>query len=151
MFIFVVDDQKIVADSMAAVLGIQGHQALAFYSAYDALAHATERTPDLLVSDVNMLGMNGIELAIRFAEEMPSCKVLLISGLAATANLLRDAEAKGYKFEILAKPTTPHDLIAKVDSMFGGGRRGSERCAKRREYASRLPECLIMLRSMTLS
>jgi DNA-binding NtrC family response regulator len=121
--IFVVDDQKIVADSMAAVLSIHGHQTSAFYSAYDALAHAREHTPDLLVSDVHMMGMNGIELAIRFTEEMPRCKVLLMSGVAATTNLLRDAEAKGYRFEVLAKPTTPQDLIAKVESMFVGENR----------------------------
>ena len=45
---------------------------------------------------------------------LPNCKILLISGQAATADLLERARAQGHEFEILAKPVHPTDLLAKL-------------------------------------
>ena len=70
--------------------------------------------PDLLISDVVMPGMTGVDLAIRFREAQPNCKILLISGQGATANFLEEARVKGYDFELLAKPVHPADLLAKL-------------------------------------
>jgi hypothetical protein len=45
---------------------------------------------------------------------LPSCKILLFSGQAATADLLEKARMEGHEFEILAKPVHPTDLLAKL-------------------------------------
>jgi CheY-like chemotaxis protein len=58
--------------------------------------------------------MNGIETAIHIRGFLPSCKILLFSGQAATADLLENARAQGHEFEILAKPVHPQDLLAKL-------------------------------------
>ena len=71
MRVLVVDDEKAVADSTILVFRIFGHQAEAVYSAEEALAAVQHFQPDLLVSDVKMSGMNGIELAIRLCAERP--------------------------------------------------------------------------------
>jgi CheY-like chemotaxis protein len=68
----------------------------------------------LIISDVIMPDMNGIEAAIRIRKALPGCKILLFSGQAATADLLEKARAQGHEFEILAKPVHPQDLLAKL-------------------------------------
>jgi CheY-like chemotaxis protein len=72
--------------------------------------------PDMLISDVIMLtpGLTGIEVAIETRKKLPTCKVLLFSGQAATADLLERARAEGHEFDILAKPVHPTDLLAKL-------------------------------------
>jgi CheY-like chemotaxis protein len=73
--------------------------------------------PDLLITDVVMPLLSGIELAIQVRELCPDCKVLLFSGQAATAHLLDAAGANGHNFELLVKPVHPADLLAKIRSL----------------------------------
>jgi CheY-like chemotaxis protein len=61
-----------------------------------------------------MPGITGIEAAIQVRAMLPSCKILLFSGQASTANLLEKARAQGYEFEILTKPVHPADLLARM-------------------------------------
>jgi CheY-like chemotaxis protein len=61
-----------------------------------------------------MPGMTGIELAIVVREKLPTCKILLFSGTAATVDLLENARSKGYQFEFLNKPIHPTDLLDKL-------------------------------------
>jgi CheY-like chemotaxis protein len=68
----------------------------------------------MLISDVIMTGITGIEAAIATRQKMPHCKILLFSGQAATADLLEKARLHGHEFEILAKPVHPTDLLAKL-------------------------------------
>jgi CheY-like chemotaxis protein len=66
--------------------------------------------PYLILSDVIMPDMNGIEAAIIIRGKLPDCKILLLSGQAVTVDLLAMASAQGYEFEILAKPIHPDEL-----------------------------------------
>jgi CheY-like chemotaxis protein len=61
-----------------------------------------------------MADLNGIDAAIRIRAVLPSIKILLFSGQAATADYLDKARAQGYDFEILAKPVHPQDLLSKL-------------------------------------
>lgn len=112
--VYVVDDEKVIAHTLAAILNTAGFRALAFTSPTEAMQSAQTDGPALLISDVVMPGMNGIELAIRFKSTHPSCKVLLFSGQAATADLLETASKQGHDFQILAKPVHPKDLLAAI-------------------------------------
>lgn len=112
--ILVVDDEKCIADSLAAILRSSGYKAIALYDGQSALAECESTTPDLIISDVVMPGMTGIELAIQIKQRHANCKVLLFSGLAATADLLEEARRKGYDFECLAKPIHPAELLSKL-------------------------------------
>lgn len=119
MHILDVDDERVIADSLAAVLRMRGYRAQAAYCAEDALRAASESQPDFLVSDVMMPGMNGIELALQFSIDFPSCRVLLMSGNTATAGLLADAERRGHRPTILAKPVHPtqvFDFLSSCDT-----------------------------------
>ena len=114
--ILVVDDEPVITDTLAAVLRNSGYAVRTAYNANAAITLAKEFVPDLLITDVMMPGMNGIEMAIKIRDMLPRCKVLLFSGQAATAELLADAHDRGYDFELLAKPIHPEDLLAKLQS-----------------------------------
>jgi CheY-like chemotaxis protein len=70
--------------------------------------------PDLLISDVVMPGLTGIDLAIQVQQHCPGCKILLFSGQAATGHLLESVRDRGYNFQLLSKPVHPADLLAKI-------------------------------------
>jgi DNA-binding response OmpR family regulator len=70
--------------------------------------------PEMLLVDVIMPGMSGIDVAVACREKRPECKVLFFSGQAATADLLEQAKTQGHEFEIVAKPIHPTDLLAKL-------------------------------------
>jgi len=110
----VVDDERVIADTLAIILNKSGFVAEAVYSGRMAVDAARKTPPDLVITDVIMEDMNGIDAAINIRRFLPSCKILLFSGQAATADLLENARARGHQFEILAKPVHPQDLLAKL-------------------------------------
>ena len=112
--VLVVDDEQVIADTLAKILDINGYDASAVYSGLSAVESARALQPDLIISDVIMQDMDGIEAAIKIRAFLPSCKILLFSGQAATADLLENARAQGHDFEILAKPVHPSELLAKL-------------------------------------
>src|SRR4029077_10211787 len=115
--VLVVDDAKIVADTLAQILNRSGFQAVAAYSGEQALQLASVQHFDHLVSDVVMDGMNGIEAAISICCLLPKCTVLLMSGNNDTAQLLREAEGRGHWFDILAKPFHPLAVIDQLRNL----------------------------------
>ncbi len=112
--VLVVDDEQVIADTLSIILNKAGFEASPVYTGTAAVESARSIQPDLIISDVIMPDMNGIEAAIQIRSFLPGCKILLFSGQAATADLLESARAKGHEFEILAKPVHPQDLLAKL-------------------------------------
>jgi CheY-like chemotaxis protein len=112
--VLVADDERVIADTLAMILNQNGFEARATYSGEKALELAAAFEPNMLISDVIMAGLNGIDAAIRIRALLPSIKILLFSGQAATADLLEKARTQGYEFEILAKPIHPQDLLSKL-------------------------------------
>jgi len=114
--VLVADDERVIADTLAMILNQSGFEAIAVYSGEKALELATTVKPDMLISDVIMADLNGIDAAIRIRDLLPGIKVLLFSGQAATADLLEKARAEGHEFDILAKPVHPQDLLNRLRS-----------------------------------
>jgi DNA-binding response OmpR family regulator len=112
--VLVVDDERVIADTLAMILNQSGFDARAVYSGEKAVDMASTFTPDMLITDVIMADLNGIDAAIMIRSILPTIKILLFSGQAATADLLEKARAKGYEFEILAKPVHPQDLLSRL-------------------------------------
>ena len=109
--VLVVDDQRVIADTLAAILNANGCSATAAYSGEAALEAIAAELPDLLITDVCMPGMNGVELAVKVRQSYPRCKVLLFSGHSSASHLIDEAHAKGYDFTLLQKPIHPRDLL----------------------------------------
>ena len=115
--VFVVDDQPGIASSLVAILALHGYCATAFTSPLKALEAARLRPPDIIISDVDMPDLNGIDLAILMAEHFPRVKVLLFSGQNAAAGLLENAAQKGNHFRLLRKPVHPSVILDEVARM----------------------------------
>ena len=81
------------------------------YDGFGALEIARVIPPDLLLADVVMPGMSGIDLAIAIKKDIPDCAILLFSGQAATTGLLAKAGKAWCDFEVLLKPIHPHKLV----------------------------------------
>jgi CheY-like chemotaxis protein len=114
--VLVADDEQGIANTLAIILNQAGFEARAVYSGEKAIDALDSFQPDMLISDVIMTGMTGIEAAIQTRAKLPRCKILLFSGQAATADLLERARTQGHEFEILPKPVHPTDLLAKLRS-----------------------------------
>ncbi len=114
MRILIVDDERRIADTSALILQGQGYETAAAYDGDSGLARCREFHPDLVLTDVVMPGMSGIEMAIAIRQEFPGCAILLISGQAATADMLESARQEGHRFELLAKPVHPTTLLQRV-------------------------------------
>ena len=112
--VFVVDDDGIIATTLATILCKSGFLAQSFTNPLDALRTTTESIPDLLISDVVMPQMSGVELAIRIKAVCPTCKVLLFSGQAAMVDFLEQARNEGHDFQLLNKPIHPSDLLLAI-------------------------------------
>ena len=110
--VLVVDDESAIADTLSEILIRTGYAAMPVYDAEEALETALLMPPELLITDVVLPGMSGIELAIKIRRIFPDCKILLFSGQAATSDLLDSANRTGHKFELLSKPVHPKDLLA---------------------------------------
>ncbi len=117
--VLVADDERVIADTLAMILNQSGFEARAVYSGEKALELVPTFQPDMLISDVIMGGLNGIDAAIQVRGLMPKIKILLFSGQAATADLLERARTQGYEFEILAKPVHPQDLLSRLRAYAG--------------------------------
>lgn len=115
--ILIVDDEKNIADTLAMVFKIKGHEAMAAYSAESAVETIETFEPDIVLSDVMMGKMTGVDLAIYLSKARPDVKVVLFSGQAATADLLREASRKGHEFRLLAKPIHPQKLLDDISSL----------------------------------
>jgi CheY-like chemotaxis protein len=115
--VFVVDDEPVIASTLAAILKLHGYSATFFTSPLEAFAAAQLRAPDLLISDVAMPGISGIDLAILMKTQYPKCKVLLFSGQAETADWLGAAREEGHDFQLLSKPVHPSAMLAKIGEL----------------------------------
>ncbi len=117
--ILVVDDEKHIADTLALILSAKGYAAKAAYDGTSGIEICREFRPDLVISDVVMPGMNGIEMAIEIRRKFAGCQILLVSGQAASADMLENARTRGHEFELLAKPIHPEQLLDKVSQVLG--------------------------------
>jgi CheY-like chemotaxis protein len=117
--VLVVDDERVITDTLSIILSKSGFATLTAYDGASGLELAGEHSPDLLISDVMMPGMTGVELAITVRQTIPGCKILLFSGQAATVDLLEEARAAGHNFITLTKPVHPTDMLKRISECLG--------------------------------
>lgn len=132
--VLVVDDEPLVADTLAMILSQAGFEARPVYDAKAALHAARETMPGFLLTDVQMPETNGIELAMQVAKEFPACGILLFSGHATSADL-EGARRAGFEFPLMEKPIPPAHLVRYITECFAG-ERSSRSSAKVTEASS---------------
>lgn len=112
--VMVVDDESSIADTLAEILSRSGYATVTAYDGDSALETALLNPPEMVITDVVLPGMSGIELAITVRRIFPDCKIILFSGQASTADLLAAASREGHQFTLLSKPIHPADLLSRI-------------------------------------
>ena len=120
--ILIVEDEKIVADTLGQILAAHGYEIRVAYSAEHALDMLALWLPNVAILDVMLPKMNGIELALVLQENHPGCHVLLFSGQPSVEGLMQQARSEGHDFEILAKPVHPTVMLNAISSLLYDGR-----------------------------
>ena len=115
--VLVIDDERSISDTLAKIFSANGYEARAAYTAEQAAQIVREWLPDLVIIDVVLPGMNGIEFASMLTEQYPRCRLLLLSGDTRTGDLLADAATKGQAFDILAKPVHPTVILETAEKL----------------------------------
>jgi CheY-like chemotaxis protein len=115
--VLVVDDEPLVADTLVAILDKHNYSAIAAYSGEEALSIARLIKPRLLITDVMMPGMNGLDLAISIRKLYPDCRSVLFSGHIHHEVLSADSRWTQYQFPLLSKPIHPDALLAHISTL----------------------------------
>ena len=113
--ILVAEDEEAMRAYLARALENAGYEVVAVDRGTEALPWLEREHFDLLLSDIVMPEMDGIELAQRCNELSPATKVMFITGFAAvTLNASREQP----RAKVLSKPFHLKDLVLEVDRMF---------------------------------
>lgn len=115
--VFVVDDEAVIAMTLTRILQNSGYAAEYFTDSITALEKARDEQPDLVLSDVMMPRLTGIELAIAVKQASPSSQILLFSGQTATVDLMKSAREQGHDFTLIHKPVHPTELLARIATL----------------------------------
>ena len=114
--ILLAEDEEAMRTYLARALSNAGYDVVAVDRGTAAIPYLEEQHFDLLLSDIVMPEMDGIELAQRCAEISPATKVMFITGFAAVT-LKASREAPQAK--VLSKPFHLKDLVMEVERIFG--------------------------------
>lgn len=106
--IMVIDDESIVGKRLKPALEKNGAQVETFEDPELALTHFYDNPFDIVVTDIRMDKIDGIEILDRVLAKSSRAKVIIITGYA-TVEIAREALSKG-AFDFIAKPFKPSDL-----------------------------------------
>jgi DNA-binding NtrC family response regulator len=118
--VLILDDEPIVGKRLKPALSKIGCEVEAFVDPQQALEAFDERRFDIVVTDIRMEEIDGMQVLERVLDKAPDTKVIMITGYAMM-DLARAAMAKG-AFDFIAKPFKPDDLrraIAKAAKALG--------------------------------
>jgi CheY-like chemotaxis protein len=110
--VLIVDDERLVADTLGMIFRRNGFKTRVTYTADEALASARLTSPDLLLCDISMPGRTGLDLMADIGREMPDCRVLVLTGHYSH---LLPAQEQSRKMprasRVLTKPCHPDELL----------------------------------------
>jgi DNA-binding NtrC family response regulator len=106
--VLLLDDEPIVGRRLKPALDKIGCHVEVFEDPREAVARIDQKEFDIVVTDIRMEGMNGLQVLEHVQEKWPRTKVIMITGYAKM-DLAREAMEKGI-FDFIAKPFRPDDL-----------------------------------------
>lgn len=113
--VLVVDDEAVIADSLATIFRNRGFDVTCAYSGYGAVQTAKRLEPDVMISDVLMPGLNGVDAALSIFPDLPSLRFVFVSGCSGFQEELVAARDRGLPFIYLEKPVSPKFLVGYLE------------------------------------
>ena len=139
--VFVVDDDISVRESLELLIGCAGWQPETFASAQEFLSRRPATTPNCVVLDIELPGLDGLELQERIAAERCEMPVIFITGHADVPRTIR--ALKGGADEFLTKPFADDELLQALARAIERSRRMLDQAAEFKvlleRYASLTP------------
>ena len=116
--VLIVDDDRLVADTLTLIFEKNGFKAKAAYSADEALILSREFAPDLLLCDVTMPTRDGLSLVEDMTRELPSCRILVLTGFYSNLKSVREHARKlSRPLGVLTKPCQPVELLREAAAL----------------------------------
>jgi len=112
--VLVADDEQVIAQTLATILELAGYEVCAVYGGEAAIKLLELFKPDLVITDITMPGITGIEVASVTHAILPRCKILLFSGHAGLHHLLQPGSGETLPFDLITKPIQPAELLARL-------------------------------------
>jgi DNA-binding NtrC family response regulator len=111
--ICIIDDEVVVCKRLQQVLSKAKHNVETFVDSRKAIERIDEKKFDIVVTDIRMDNIDGMEVLSHVLKKGEPTKVILITGYA-TIEIAREAQAKG-AFDFISKPFKPQDLQKIID------------------------------------
>ncbi len=116
--VLVIDDDKLVADTLNLIFLANGFQSEARYSAATGFERARSFDPELVLCDVTMPDENGLELAERLQKERPQTRMLMLTAYSSnTSKVEAQSSRLGRPLKVLCKPCRPEYLLRTAAEM----------------------------------
>ncbi len=116
--VLVIDDDRLVADTLSLVYNASGYECEARYSAAEGFERAIEFAPALLLCDVTMPDESGLQLAVRMQQAMPDTRMLMLTAYASNAAQVRLQSSRMQRpLKLLSKPCRPDDLLRETEAV----------------------------------
>ncbi|MBN2418044.1 MAG: sigma-54-dependent Fis family transcriptional regulator [Deltaproteobacteria bacterium] len=112
--ILVIDDEKNILKTIEGILTDEGFEVHCETSAVSALKKIDEMMPDLVILDIWMPDMNGIDALVKFKQEYPYIQVIMISGHADIETAVKATKLGAYDF--IQKPLTIEELLLAINN-----------------------------------
>jgi len=112
--VLLVDDEREFAEALAERLRLRGYQARAAFAAEEAVAAAEQEAPDVVLLDLNLPGVRGVELLLTLRQLLPHAEIILLSGHLDLADKIEGVRLDA--FGMLLKPVELAELIAKIEA-----------------------------------
>ncbi len=110
--ILVVDDEAAARQSLAEILRLEDYRVTAVENGELALAHVEAESFDLMLLDIKMPGMGGVEVLRRTVKAAPDCKIILLTAHGSMESAIEAVRQGAHDY--LVKPASPADILASV-------------------------------------
>ena len=126
--ILIVDDEPIVGERLKAFIKKDGHRSEIFVDPSAALKRLEEKNFDIVISDIRMGEIDGIQVMQKVFQKSPRTKVIMITGYA-TLELARESLTKG-AFDFIAKPFKLKEIRRTIEKAVESLEKGDPRKTK---------------------
>ena len=118
--VLLVDDEREFAATLTERLRLRGYEAHAAFTAEEAIAAVEASAPDVILLDLNLPGVRGVELLMTLRRLLPHGEIILLSGHLDLTDKIEGVRIDA--FGLLLKPVEMAELTAKIDAAQAGRR-----------------------------